>query len=50
MECADLLIKQNLQRLPVLDEQMKVLGMIYVRDLYDRIVYVLFEGQEICPP
>ncbi len=44
MECADLLIKHNLQRLPVLDGQKKVVGMIYVRDRYYRIVSVLFEG------
>ncbi len=49
MECADLLIKHNLQRLPVLSEQKKVVGMIYIRDLYYAIVKVLFEGEEICP-
>ena len=42
MECADLIVKHNLQRLPVLNKEKKVVGMIYIRDLYHAIVQALF--------
>jgi len=41
MECANFLITQNLQRLPVVNEDKKVVGMIYVRDIYYAMTKVL---------
>ncbi len=46
MECADLIIKHNLQRVPVLNKEKKVVGIIYVRDLYHAIVKVLLDDKE----
>ncbi len=46
MECADLIVKHNLQRLPVLDREKRVVGIVYVRDLYYAIVKALFEKEE----
>ncbi|GBE37082.1 inosine 5'-monophosphate dehydrogenase [bacterium BMS3Bbin07] len=43
MECADLVVKHGLHRLPVLDRDKKVVGMVYIRDLYQAIVQALFE-------
>lgn len=34
MHCADLMIDNNVQRLPVVDDSGKVLGMVHIRDLY----------------
>lgn len=48
MECVNSLIKHHLQRLPVVNKEKKVVGMVYVRDLYHVLTNVLFEGQEIC--
>ncbi|GMT46453.1 hypothetical protein MNBD_NITROSPIRAE03-831 [hydrothermal vent metagenome] len=45
MECADLIIKHNLQRVPVLNKDKKVVGIIYVRDLYHAIVKVLLDDK-----
>ncbi len=45
MECADLIIKHNLQRVPVLNKEKKVVGIIYVRDLYHAIVKVLLDDK-----
>lgn len=38
MEAADLMIKKHLQRLPVTDEQNEIIGMVYLRDIYNFIV------------
>ena len=38
MEAADLMIKKHLQRLPVTDEQNEIIGMVYMRDIYNFIV------------
>ncbi|VAX30491.1 hypothetical protein MNBD_NITROSPIRAE02-1682 [hydrothermal vent metagenome] len=46
MECADLVVKHGLHRLPVLNGEKKVVGMIYIRDLYQAIVQALFEKEE----
>jgi len=43
MECADLVVKHSLQRLPVLNKDKKVIGMIYIRDLYQAIVQALLD-------
>ena len=46
MECADFIVKHNLQRLPVLNKEKKVVGMIYVRDLYYTIVQALLDKEK----
>jgi len=43
MECADHVVKHNLQRIPVLNREKKVVGIIYVRDIYYAIVRALFD-------
>jgi CBS domain-containing protein len=43
MEVADLIVKQNLQRVPVTGKDGKPVGIIYVRDLYYAIVKALLE-------
>jgi CBS domain-containing protein len=48
MECADFIVKHNLQRLPVVNKEKKVVGMIYVRDLYYAVAKVLFDDREVC--
>lgn len=45
MECARLIVKHNLWRLPVVDANMKPLGMVYVRDLHYAIAKALFEAE-----
>ena len=45
MECAELMVNHNLHRIPVVDSSSKVVGMIYVRDLYHAIVRAL-PGEE----
>lgn len=37
MRCADLMIDNYLQRLPVVDESGRVLGMVHIHDLYVQI-------------
>ena len=38
MECVDHMIKNNVKRVPVLDKEGKVVGMIYERDVFFEIV------------
>jgi CBS domain-containing protein len=38
MECVDLIIKNNIRKLPVIDSAEKVTGMIYERDVFFAIV------------
>ena len=45
MEVADIIVKRNLQRVPVMGKEGKPVGIIYVRDLYYALVKTLF-GQE----
>lgn len=45
MKCVDLLIRLNLQRLPVLNQAGKLVGMVYVRDLYDFVTRI-FHAEE----
>jgi len=45
MVCTDLMIKKGLQRLPVTDEKKEVIGMVYIRDIYDIIADFLTEGE-----
>jgi len=46
MEVADIIIKHNLQRVPVLGKDGKPVGIIYVRDLYWALVKALL-GEEV---
>lgn len=49
MECADFFVQHNLQRLPVVNTDKKVVGMIYIRDIYYALVKTLFDdGREVC--
>jgi CBS domain-containing protein len=50
MECADFIVKHKIQRLPVLDKERKVVGIIYLRDIYYAIVKTMFDGGEVCAP
>jgi CBS domain-containing protein len=43
MECVDLIIKNNIRRLPVIDKAEKVAGMIYERDVFFAIVKAMIE-------
>ena len=45
MECVDLMIKNNIKRLPVLDSAGKVAGMIYERDIFFAIVKAMLEDE-----
>ncbi|MBU0729875.1 MAG: CBS domain-containing protein [Proteobacteria bacterium] len=44
MRCVDLLIEKNLQRLPVVDADNKVLGVVYIRDIYNLISKIFTEA------
>ncbi len=46
MVCTDLMIKKGLQRLPVTDEKKEVIGMVYIRDIYNIIADFLTEGEK----
>ncbi len=48
MECADFMLNYNLQRIPVVDNEKNIVGMVYIRDLYYSIVKVLFDDKDIC--
>lgn len=41
MVCVDLMIRKGLQRLPVKNEQEKIIGMVYIRDIYNLIADIL---------
>lgn len=43
MECVDLIIKNNIRRLPVIDKAEKIAGMIYERDVFFAIVKAMLE-------
>ncbi len=47
IECADLMIAKQLQRLPVVDEDGKVQGIVHIRDVYLAITnYICGEEEE----
>ncbi len=46
MECADMMVKHNLQRIPVINKDKRVVGIVYVRDLYYAIVKALLEKED----
>lgn len=41
MRCADLMIDKKMQRLPVVDGEGRVVGIVYIRDLYEIVATVL---------
>jgi CBS domain-containing protein len=45
MECVDLMIKNNVKRLPVLDRTGKVAGMIYERDVFLAIAKAMLQDK-----
>lgn len=47
MMCVDLLIEKNLQRLPVVDADNKVLGVVYIRDVYN-VISKIFTDEVNC--
>lgn len=47
MACADLLIKKNMQRLPVVNKENKVVGIIYIRDVFN-VISQIFVDQAEC--
>lgn len=47
MSCADLLIEKNLQRLPVVNQKNRVVGIVYIRDIYN-VVSKLFVDEPEC--
>jgi len=47
MTCADLLIKKNMQRLPVVNQEKKVVGIVYIRDVFN-IISQIFVDQAEC--
>lgn len=46
MACADLLIRKNMQRLPVVDKENKVVGIIYIRDVFNVISQIFLDQAE----
>ncbi len=50
MECADFIVNHHIQRIPVVDSEKKVVGMVYLRDIYYAIVKTMFDGGEVCAP
>jgi len=48
MACTDLLIEKNLQRLPVVNPEGKVVGIVYIRDVYNVISQIIVDQPE-CP-
>jgi CBS domain-containing protein len=43
MECVDVMLKNNVKRLPVVDDSGKVIGMIYERDIFFTVVKAMLE-------
>ena len=43
MNCADLLIKKNMQRLPVVNQEKKVVGIVYIRDVFNVISQIFLD-------
>jgi CBS domain-containing protein len=43
MECVDHILKNRVRRMPVLDKEGKVVGMIYLRDIFYAIMKAMFE-------
>jgi len=43
MECVDRILKKQVRRMPVLDKTGKVVGMIYMRDIFFAITKAMLE-------
>jgi CBS domain-containing protein len=43
MGCVDLLLKNRIKRLPVLDKEGKVIGMVYERDIFFAVIHGMFD-------
>lgn len=43
MECVDLMLKNNIKRLPVIDNSGKAVGMLYERDIFFAIVKAMLQ-------
>jgi len=46
MECVDLILKKRVRRMPVLDKKGKVVGMVYLRDIFFAITKAML-GEDI---
>ena len=46
LRCADLMIDNNFQRLPVVDKSGRVLGMVHIRDIYLTITDIMCTAGE----
>ena len=47
MTCADLMIKKNMQRLPVVNGENRAVGIVYIRDIFN-VVSQIFVEQSGC--
>jgi len=45
MECANLFLQFNLQRIPVLSKEKKLVGVVYLRNIYYAIINVLLDEE-----
>ncbi|BCO09133.1 hypothetical protein GF1_15090 [Desulfolithobacter dissulfuricans] len=45
MVCVDIMIRKGLQRLPVKDEDGEIIGMVYIRDVYNLIADILVKEE-----
>jgi CBS domain-containing protein len=43
MECVDHMLKKNVRRMPVLDKTAKVVGMVYLRDIFFAITKAMLD-------
>jgi CBS-domain-containing membrane protein len=43
MECVDHILKNHVRRMPVLDKERKVVGMVYMRDIFFAITKAMLE-------
>lgn len=46
IRCADLMIDNYLQRIPVVDDSGRVIGIIYIHDLYEKISELMGSAEE----
>ncbi|MBF0464572.1 MAG: CBS domain-containing protein [Nitrospirae bacterium] len=45
MKCLDILLKHNVRRLPVVNGQNQVIGIIHIRDLYNVVIKTLLDDE-----
>jgi predicted transcriptional regulator len=46
MECIDHMLKNNVKRVPVLNKENRVVGMLYERDIFNFITKEMFDEAE----